>query len=323
MFVSMHAGRQLFGYGIWYFVLSISRLFNIQIGPQLVSNRLGFAAVTPFSTSVSLIRAAGAVMVAATGVLMPLATAYHATKDRDHQRALFLEGSKFCTALAFFFLTIFLLLGQPLLTVWLSKVPDAKDWFPLLAILALGEALPMTQMVTWNILLGMARHPLLAIWSLMENLIAIPLSIILINHAEYLRNVFVKLGNLLGVSESRLPEAHYGLIGFCIAFAVPAFICRGILPIVFGCQLLKVEIVHYLRAVLLPAILIWLPPAAGLAALNALEIPTTWLRLIVYAVIFGTVYLFMVCSFLIGWDRIRSIFRSKVGVVPAEITAEG
>ncbi len=320
-FVARQASRQLFGYGVWYFILSLSRLFNISIGPQIIANRLGFTAVTPLSISVQLIRSAGAVMVAATGVLMPLATAFHAKKDRDNQQTLFLEGSKLSTALSLFFLTVFLLLGETILVLWLSKVPDAKHWFPLLVILALGEALPMTQMVTWNILLGMARHPLLAVWSLIENLIAIPLSIILINHAELLGQGIRRIENWLGLPDSMIRSDHYGLVGFCIAFALPAVLCRGVLPIVFGCQLLRVPLLTYLRVVLLPTAVVWLPAATFLAVLNWWENPTTWLRLAVHGGLFGVVYVVLVCSILIGWDRIWSLFRSRTPQDPLEVSA--
>jgi O-antigen/teichoic acid export membrane protein len=319
-YVSRLATRQLLGYGLWYFVLSISRLFNIQIGPQIVSNRLGSGAVTPFWTSVNLIRYAGAIMVAATGVLMPLATGFHAQQERDSQRNLFLEGSKYCTALSFFFLSFFLFLGEPLLVLWLSRVPDARDWFVLVVILALGEALPMTQMVTWNILLGMARHSLLAIWSLIENLIAIPASIFLATHTELVQSGIDYLQRFTGVSLSGLTK-NAGLVGLCLAFAAPAVVCRGILPILFGCQLLQVPLWSYIRVVLVPTTLLWAPSTLGLILLNAWHAPTTWPGLIINVSLFALVYLVLVCWLLVGWDRIRGMFRTRAELERYEVTA--
>lgn len=317
--VSKQAARQLFGYGLWYFVLSVSRLFNTQIGPQIVSNRLGSIAVTPFGTSLNLIRWASQIMLAATGVLMPLATAFHAQKERANQRTLFVEGSKYCTALAFFFLGLFLFLGKPLLVLWLWKVPDVQSWFPLVVILALGETLPMTQMVTYNILLGMARHPLLAILSLIENFIAIPLSIVLIGNTAIVDSWVTTAEQLFGVPLVGL-RSQAALVGFCIAFAAPALVCRGILLIVFGCQFLHVPILQYVRVALAPAMLVWIPSAASLALLNAWNTPSTWLRMVVNAGLFGGLYITLVCSFLIGWDRILMLFRSPVDAQPVEVS---
>jgi O-antigen/teichoic acid export membrane protein len=309
-FASRVAGRQLFGYGIWYFLLSLSRLVNTQIWPQIVSNRLGSGAVTPLSMSIILIRAASAIMVAATGVLMPLATAFHAQKERESQRTLFVEGSKYCTALSFLFLGGFWFLGQPFLALWLSHIPEAKNWFVFLVVLALGEVLPMTQMVTWNILLGMARHPLLAILSLIENLIAIPASILLLNHQQMVLSVISFFEEQLHVSMPGL-SSQAGLVGFCVAFAVPAVVCRGILPAMFGCQLLGVSLPRYLAAVLLPTTMIWLPSVLGLALLNAWHAPVTWPQLVFNGSVFFGVYLTLVCQFVIGWDQLFRFFRSR------------
>jgi O-antigen/teichoic acid export membrane protein len=277
------AARQLFGYGAWYFLLSLSRLMNTQMGPAIVSSRLGIAAVTPFSICNRLIGYASNVMVAATGVLTPLATQFHAQKERDRQRALFLDGSKYCTALSLFFLALFLFLGRPLLGLWMG--PAWTERFELVAIVALGEALPMSQMVTWNILLGMARHPFLAICSLVENLVAVPLSVFLIH--------------------------RYGLAGFCLAFAAPAFVFRGIMPIFYGCSLMDVPLARYARHVLLPTLSIWIPTALGLFGLVSITSPDSWIKLFAYTVLFGAAYLSLVGGLLIGWDRIRPLLKRR------------
>jgi O-antigen/teichoic acid export membrane protein len=289
-FVSWPAARKLFGYGSWYFLLSLSRLLNTQIGPTLVGKGLSVAAVTPFVVCTQLIRYGSATVVSATGVLTPLATALHATNEGEKERALFLEGSKYCTALALYFMSLFLLLGRSFLGLWMGE--SWLEKFDLIAILALGEALPMSQMVTWNILLGKARHPLLASWSLIENVVAVPLSLAL------------------------MPT--YGLAGFCLAFAAPAVVCRGVLPIAYGCVLLHMPTGRFAQHVFLPVTLTWLPAALGLAGLVGWRAPADWSQLFLYASAFSAIYLALICSFLIGWDRIADFFRPRIVEVERE-----
>ncbi|MEO6808985.1 MAG: oligosaccharide flippase family protein, partial [Isosphaeraceae bacterium] len=112
--VERGAAHELFGYSVWYFLLSLSRTMTNQLSPMIVGARLGVALVTPYSIASRLVGYAGAMIVACTAVLTPVATALHAQDNRERQRRLFLEGGKYCWVLALFFTVVFLLLGRPL-----------------------------------------------------------------------------------------------------------------------------------------------------------------------------------------------------------------
>jgi hypothetical protein len=196
----------------------------------------------------------------------------HAKENHARQQYLFLRGGKYCLGLALFLLLGFLLLGGPFLTLWIgAPVPPA----PLvLAVLALGEALPMAQWVTNSMILGMGKHKLLALVSVGEVLAAVCLALVL--------------------------AGPFGLVGVAVAFAVPAAICRGVIQPLYGMRLAGVSLVEYASGVLVPGLTAALLPGLALALLVGWHPPTSWLSLITYSLAFMAVY---AVSFLLAADR--------------------
>src|SRR5439155_10660412 len=101
--VRKDAAGCLYGYGIWYFLLSLARTITPQISPQVIGARLAVALVTPFSVAMRLVGYGNAFLIAGTQVLTPVATGLHAAEEHAKQRTLFLEGGKYCLALGLFF----------------------------------------------------------------------------------------------------------------------------------------------------------------------------------------------------------------------------
>lgn len=282
--VERGAARELFGYSVWYFLLSLSRTVTNQLSPMIVGARLGVALVTPFSIATRLIGYAGAMIVACTAVLTPVATALHAQNNRERQRRLFLEGGKYCCVLALFFTVVFLLLGQPLIVFWMGPAlaPSAR----LLMVLAIGEALPLSQYVTSGMILGMGRHRMLACLGFAEALIAVTLAVVLSN--------------------------SYGLAGVCVAFAVPAALGRGAVQLVYGCRLIGVSLREYVWTAIAPAIACALPATVLLAILVVWEPPRSTVLFLFYTAIYVTIYVATSAALLFGRERLRSLLATVI-----------
>lgn len=278
--VERGAIRELFGYGLWYFLLTASRTVLNQLSPLVVGARLGVALVTPFSIATRLVGYAGAMIVACTGVLTPVATALHAQDNHERQRRLFLEGGKYCWVLALFFTALFLLLGRPLVVFWMG--PELAPSARLLAILALGEALPLSQYVTNSMILGMGRHRMLACLGFAEVLIAVALASVL--------------------------SDPYGLMGICVAFAIPAALGRGVVQLVYGCRLIGVSLRDYLRTSIIPAVACALPAALLLATLVVRQPPRSSALFLIDSACYAAVYVATCLVLLIGREGLRSIF---------------
>jgi O-antigen/teichoic acid export membrane protein len=258
-FISREAARGLFGYGLWYFLLSTARNATPQVSPLVIGARLGVALVTPFSVAARLVGYANSLLVAGTQVLTPLAAALHAEGSSVRQQQLFLEGGKFCAALVLALLGLFLCLGAPLINLWMG--PALLPAVPLLLVLVLGEALPMSQWITYSTILGMGRHAPLACFCTLE---------------------------LLAVVAATLAVAGpFGLVGVCAAVALAAGLCRGVAQLVYGCRLVGVPLGTYARAALLPAVLCVSGPVLVLAALTRWHAPGSWFELFAYGAGYG------------------------------------
>ncbi len=293
-YVRLDAARGLYGYGVWAFLLNMARLVIPQFSPFIVGSRLGVDLVTPYGIATRLIGYGTMGLKAGTSVLTPVATALHAEEKRGQQQRLFLEAGKYCLALALFFATLFVLLGRPFITLWMG--PSLAYSAGLLTILALGEVLPMSQWVTYSILLGMGRHRVPAIVAVLENVVVIGAALAL---------------------------AHpYGLAGVCLAVAVPGALCRGLIQLLYACHVLHVSPGTYLRRTLLPPLASAVLPALGLAALTRCSIPTSWAQLIAYGALYGAAYAAF-GLFFVGDDRLRQrllgLARKAVGNRPAVV----
>lgn len=251
---SWACARQLYSYGIWNIVFSLTRMMTGQISPILIGALLGVRSVVVYSIASRLIGYVGALLGACTGVLTPVATAFHAGAEHDKQRAMFLRGSACCCALSLFFFSCFLVLGRSLLTIWMG--PGMEEGPRLLAILATGEVLPLTQFVTQSLILGMARHRAMALMGLAENAVAIGLALVLCRSG--------------------------GLAGVCVAFAVSATLFRGLALAVYGCRVAGIAWSDYLARAVLPPVASAALPSLALWLAASYHEPTNWAELVVY-----------------------------------------
>lgn len=268
----------LYGYGIWLVVLSLARVALPKLNPVLIGARLGVAMVTPFSIATRLIEYATSLVSSSTGVLTPVATTFHAEDKHDSQRRLFLLGGKCCLVLALFFSTLFLCLGKPFLLLWMG--PAFESSATLLAVLAIGEVLPLSQLATSSLILGVGRHKVLALMGLIENMVAVALALVLMR--------------------------PLGLLGVCLGVALPGAVFRGIGPLVFGCRLARVSLREYARRSLLPPFAAVAIPGLGLAALAYWRPPAGWLELVLETGLFGVSYGIFAAFILIGPGPLRA-----------------
>src|SRR5262245_14343261 len=153
-------------------------------------------------------------VAAGTGVLTPMATAFHADDDRARQRRLFLESGKLCVAAAIYFFALFAFLGQSLLSIWIG--PElVSAWLPLM-IVACGELVPMAVAMSENTILATAQNRPLAFRGAAECGMALGLAAVLLH--------------------------PYGLSGVCAALAISAICWRGLFNLLQGSRLVGVPI---------------------------------------------------------------------------------
>jgi len=260
--IRLDSVRQLFAFGWWSFILELARLTKMQLTPILIGSLLGVAFVTPYSIARRLQDYAHRVLWTATGVLVPVATAFHAKAQPEQQQKLFIEGGKYSTAITLFLAGYLVCLGHSLIRLWMG--PQFVDAAVLLIILMIGEFLHMTQSVAGSIILATARHRNLAwLWI---------------------------VDTVLSVTLVALVAKRFGLIGVTTAYAVPQVLFAGVGILVVGCRVTEVGIGRYLGAAILPAIAMGALPVALLAGLTLFHTPTRWPVFLLYSAAYTFVY---------------------------------
>ena len=148
------------------------------------------------------------------------------------------------------------------MNLWVGR--ELEHAARLLAIIAIGEFLPMTQWGSYSLILGVGRPRLLAVIILIEDATALALAFVL--------------------------ARPYGVAGICIAFALTGTLGRGVAQLVCACRLTDVSLRRYVARALLPPMAAAMPSAALLAALIWWRPPATWSQLFGYAGLYTVAY---------------------------------
>jgi len=280
--------REIFSIGGWMSVISWSRLLTPQIAPTLIGIRLGSAAVTTFVVARQLVAYANMFATTATQVLAPRAIAAHATDSVGTQMTLFIEGGKFSYALSLFFCGGLFCLGLPFIHWWQHGSQDAA--YPLLLVLVLGESLPMSQWLTYSVLLGANRQRPLGLLLLCEAVISLPLTLAFVGA---------------------------GLFGVSLAVALSAFLVRGLFEWLYACRMLKVSALSYSKRVFVPVTVFAIAPIATLYAVAARFSPETLGGTFLLGGAYCVIYVGVMSVALVGPSRLRAF---AVGAKPGSGT---
>jgi O-antigen/teichoic acid export membrane protein len=275
-YIRLREVRNIFGYGIWHGMTAWGTICSARVNPIVIGSFLGVALVTPFSLANRLVTYANQLFIGIRAVLTPAATTLYAQQVDNWQKNLMIQGGKYNSLLALFIISLFLCLGQAFLSLWIGpRLAYASNY---LSILSLGLFLPLSQSATFSMLLGMARHQILGWMSLLEMVATPLLAVILI--------------------------WPWGLMGACIAQALTATLCRGVVPLIYSCRLIHLSVRNYLTQTVFLPILFALVPFLGLYALTHLRPPETWPGLISYGSAFAICFGFF-SLIAIGLERMK------------------
>jgi O-antigen/teichoic acid export membrane protein len=274
--------RQIFSIGGWMSVISWSRTLIPQIAPTLIGTRLGSSAVTSFTVARQLVSYINIFAISATQVMAPRAIAAYARQSVAEQTLLFIEGGKFAYALTLFFCGGLFCLGLPFIHWWQHGLQDVA--YRLLVVLMLGESLPMSQWLTYSVLLGANRQKVLGFLAIAEGAISIPLIMALMLKS--------------------------GMAGVCVAVALTGFLVRGVVPWLYGCRLIGVRPRAYVRRVFVPVTIAASLPIAVLYAASAAVAPETFRGIFLVGAGYSVLYAVTLGWALLGYSRIKTFVLS-------------
>lgn len=251
--------KEVCSFGLWSTLRSITTMIPTRVTPLLIGSILGVAMVTPMSLAARLIAAASAILVAATGVITPHATALHAADDQTRQRRLMIDGGKYSLAAASVFLVLFVGLGRPLIHLWVG--PELDLAYTLLVLLFAGRWVSMSQVVTRGIITAQAKHRALAMSSVAQAVVTLGLGLLLMR--------------------------SYGVLGMAAAIALGDAVCEGLFSLVYGCRGIGLSVGEYLREILGALFKSMSLPVAALTVALTLRPATTWFDVIAYGAAFA------------------------------------
>lgn len=257
--VDRHRAKEVISFGIWNSLRTLATMIPARVTPLLVGVLLSVSLVAPLSIAARLIACASAILVAATGVITPIATALHAQKARGHEHQLLLDGGKYSMAAASLFLALFVLLGKPLIHLWVG--PDLALAYPLLAIMAVGRWASMSQVVTRGIITAQNKHKPLALATVSQAVVTLLLGLVLMR--------------------------WWSVQGLVAAIALGDAVCEGGFSLVYGCRILSFSPTRYLRAVTSVSLAALAVPCGLLVAATWWRPVSGWVDLVVYGATFS------------------------------------
>jgi O-antigen/teichoic acid export membrane protein len=207
-FICRAVARKLFSYGSISLVAQVADLLRFQMDALVVAAFAGVAAVTHYNIAGSMAQYYICFMIALTGTLGPLFSRLHGTGDRERTAQVFQFSTKISVAIATFVGFGILSLGRSFIARWMG--PSYLDSYPAMVALTLGAMTALCQTPSLQLLYGISKHGLFAVFNSLEGVANLVLSILLVRHFGLLG---VALGTMIPMALTKL-------------FVQPWYFCR-------------------------------------------------------------------------------------------------
>lgn len=162
-YIKWPRAKEMLLFGSKTIVAGLPQLLTIQITNIIVVSALGPAALAVFSRPVALVRHVETFMNKFAFVLTPMAGSLQTNECTDELRQFFLETSRYGVALTLPILLFLVFFGDTILNLWMG---DRYTHGIVLAILAIGYFLPISQNSAIRILMGLNMHGRISIINL-------------------------------------------------------------------------------------------------------------------------------------------------------------
>jgi O-antigen/teichoic acid export membrane protein len=170
--LSRAALRSIFGFGLWNFAGALSGQAIARIPPIVIGALISPGAVTPYAIADRIMTAFSSFFTALSGALTPRSAAYSARDDHSRQHRLFLQGGRACAAVALFSALGICFFAHDVIRLWIGPRQSVAAVY--LIVLACGMVIPFSQSITQCILLGMARHRILNVITMVQAIVITP-----------------------------------------------------------------------------------------------------------------------------------------------------
>lgn len=252
-FVSWSVVRDILGFGGKSVLQQLSRSLLYYTNGLIVTFALGPVKYAIYNVQVALVTNASRVLIQYAHVFIPATAALHAGEDQKEIERLFLQGSRYAAYITLPIIAFLVVLGGPIVHVWMG---DEYERPGVLALLAIGHAAAIAQRPTLSVLTGLHVHGRPAIAELVAALVS------------------VGLGWLFVV------ELEWGLLGAAWAVAIPVTLSGGVVLPVLGCRAVKLDLLDYVLSTMTGPLIAVVPLVVWLLATRQLWSESMVLQLV-------------------------------------------
>ena len=274
--------KQLFNFSKYVFAAQAANLLRFRIDAFVIAAFLGLPMVTLYAIAAKLAEQFKTLMIQMTGVLGPLFFQYEGERNYDAIRSRFLSGCRVSLVVSSFIGANLIILGRFFIQNWMGPAYAAS--YGVLAILAAGLLIALSQSIGIGVLLSLNQHKLFAIT----------------NGVEAVANLLLTL----------LLVKPLGILGVALGTAIPMTIVKlAVQPLVI-CRQLGLAFSCYSRQLLLPMGVLALFYGANYALLHKVLAPSHMSYLQMAGWLTGELVLYIPFAFfLVLNDEERGILR--------------
>jgi O-antigen/teichoic acid export membrane protein len=241
-FIDLGIWRSVIGYSSIALLVLLADKLRFQSDAVVIGMLASSGAITYFAIASKLVEYSSAVVQGLSQIFTPMSSQFDATGDVDKLRKVFILGSRACAMTIFPICAVLIILGKPIIVVWVGAKYLAS--YSILLLLLVPKTLYLAQAASVKILLGIGRHGSLASVLAIEGVANLVLSLILIR--------------------------RLGVVGVAMGTAIP-LVCTSLFYLPRHlCRRLNVRLSSYLTEAYLPPLALCAPLVAVLLFMRGL-----------------------------------------------------
>ncbi|MGH9352046.1 MAG: oligosaccharide flippase family protein [Terriglobia bacterium] len=178
-FVNKKSLRLIINYGLISFAILLAGIIRTTVDNIVIGIFISSAAITFYSIGSRLVEYLSRIVQQLSHIFVPIASHLEATADASRIQRLFIEGNRACAFIAFPFAAVLVILGKPLIAVWMGARYVSSSYL-ILVILLVPSVLWYSQGASTQMLYGMNRHKWLAKIRLADAFASLALCLVLV-----------------------------------------------------------------------------------------------------------------------------------------------
>jgi len=258
-FIDRRTFRLVAHYSLNSFVVTLSGMLRGGAENIVTGIFISPAAITFYSIGEKLSEYIGRIVRNLAFIFIPMASHLHATNDETRMRKLFVEGNRICTFISFPFAALLIIMGKPIISLWMGPQYVAKSYI-ILVLLTVPAALWFSQATSTRILYGINQHVWLAKVYPIEGAASLAISLLLVR--------------------------RLGIVGVAMGAAIPLVFTGMFVIAPHLCKILKMSLLQAFAQTYLPPLGMCVPLIFVLLLFRWFS-PTPSLSLLIVQVVSG------------------------------------